>query len=96
MNDERFYEKPNEFYPEHFSPEKKAERNPYAYLPFGQGPRNCIGMRLALVESKAAIAHAVHNFRIEPTANTKIPVEGRVGSLQMLPPDDLELKFTVL
>ncbi|CAL8086102.1 unnamed protein product [Orchesella dallaii] len=54
------------------------------------------GMRLALVESKAAIAHAVHNFRIDPTPTTKIPVEGVVGSLQTLPPDDLELKFTVL
>ncbi|ODM91577.1 Cytochrome P450 3A2 [Orchesella cincta] len=95
-NDKRYYEKPDEFYPEHFSPENKAKRNPYAYLAFGQGPRNCIGMRLALVQSKAAIAHVLHNFRIEPSETTKIPMEGKIGSLQYLPPDDLELKFTVL
>ncbi|CAL8086099.1 unnamed protein product [Orchesella dallaii] len=56
----------------------------------------CCGMRLALVESKAAIAHVLHNFRIEPAPTTKIPVEGVSGSLQILPPDDLELKFTIL
>ncbi len=42
-HDKEYYEKPDEFYPEHFSPEKKAARNPYAFMPFGIGPRNCIG-----------------------------------------------------
>ncbi len=41
-HDKKYYEKPGEFYPEHFSPEKKAARNPYAFMPFGIGPRNCI------------------------------------------------------
>lgn len=34
---------PERFDPERFSPENKANVNPYSYLPFGEGPRNCIG-----------------------------------------------------
>jgi len=43
-----------EFNPENFSKEAKAKRHPYTFLPFGQGPRSCIGMRFALLEMKIA------------------------------------------
>lgn len=38
-----FYQNPDTFDPEHFSAENKAARNPYAFLPFGSGPKQCIG-----------------------------------------------------
>jgi len=41
--DKNFYPNPDEFNPEHFSPEKKNERSAYTYLSFGLGPRHCIG-----------------------------------------------------
>lgn len=44
QNDERYFPDPERFDPERFSEEKKSERNHYAYLPFGEGPRVCIGM----------------------------------------------------
>ena len=50
MKDEKYFSNPEKFDPDNFSPEKKAERNPYAFLAFGQGPRNCIGMRFALLQ----------------------------------------------
>jgi cytochrome P450 family 9 len=44
------------------------------WLPFGIGNRNCIGMRLALLEAKVAIFKLIKEFRFEPTENTIPPV----------------------
>lgn len=51
MKDPQYYPNPDAFDPElHFNPSAKAERSPYSFLAFGQGPRNCIGMRFALLQ----------------------------------------------
>lgn len=41
--DPEFYPDPNRFDPERFSEERKGSIKPFTYLPFGSGPRNCIG-----------------------------------------------------
>lgn len=71
----KYYENPDEFNPDHFTKEVKADRNPYAFLPFGQGPRACIGMRFALLEAKLALANMVRKFTLLPSEKTKEPLE---------------------
>lgn len=41
--DEKYYDNPREFRPERFLPEEVQQRHNFAYLPFGEGPRACIG-----------------------------------------------------
>jgi len=48
--------------------------NPNAYLPFGIGPRNCVGMRFAMEEIKIALCTIVKNFRFFPVAETPVRI----------------------
>ena len=51
------------FDPDRWSAETKSNRNPYAFLPFGMGPRNCVGMRFAMEELKMALCTLIKRFR---------------------------------
>jgi cytochrome P450 family 6 len=75
MFDEQYFPNPTKFDPEHFSPESKAARSPYAYVVFGLGPRNCVGIRLALLQFKICLARMVYNYRIMPTEKSPEKLE---------------------
>ncbi|XP_035788121.1 probable cytochrome P450 9f2 [Anopheles albimanus] len=72
--DPQYYPNPTKFDPERFSEENKDKINPSTYLPFGIGPRNCIGSRFALMEVKAIIYYMLLAFSFERTPNTQVPL----------------------
>jgi len=61
---EKLWHDPNAFVPERFGPGAPAPDR-FAYLPFGVGPRVCIGAHFAIVEATLALAKIVGAFRIE-------------------------------
>ncbi|CAH0559532.1 unnamed protein product [Brassicogethes aeneus] len=73
--DPKYWPNPTKFDPERFNEENKHKIQPNTYLPFGVGPRNCIGSRYALVDTKVFFYHLMTNFEIVTTRNTKLPAE---------------------
>nr|CAH0100172.1 unnamed protein product [Daphnia galeata] len=69
---EEYYPDPEKFNPERWSPENKINRNPYSFMAFGMGPRNCVGLRFAMEEMKIAICTMVQKFRFYPIDETPI------------------------
>ena len=69
--DPKYFPDPEKFNPENFSKENRALRDPYTFLGFSQGPRNCIAMRFALLEVKICISHLLTRFNFLPCEKTK-------------------------
>ncbi|XP_065214526.1 probable cytochrome P450 6a18 [Planococcus citri] len=74
-HDKKYYEKPDEFYPEHFTKEAINKRPNFAYLPFGDGPRICIGERFAKMQVKLGAVHLLKDFSFELSPKTIVPLE---------------------
>jgi cytochrome P450 len=72
------WDNPETFDPERFSPERSQGRHRFAYLPFGGGPRVCIGMALALVEAQLILATIAQRFRLTLIPDQKIVLQHRI------------------
>jgi cytochrome P450 len=60
-----FWDNPEGFDPERFSPQQTKDRPYFAYFPFGGGPRLCIGNNFALMEAKLVLATVAQRYRLE-------------------------------
>jgi len=78
--DPEFYPDPEKFDPERFSVKNKESRDSYAYLAFGQGPRNCIGMRFAQMEMKLVLVRLLkkYTFVLAPETSVPVQIESRI------------------
>jgi cytochrome P450 len=75
----RYWRDGDRFDPDRFLPEAVAMRNRFAYLPFGLGPRACIGEHLALIEMQAHAIMLAREFRLELVPGQTIEIEPQVN-----------------
>ena len=74
QRDENHWAEPRAFRPERFAP---GERHPaFTYLPFGAGPRTCIGAAFAQIEAKVVLSRILHQFTLESTGREARPYMG--------------------
>jgi cytochrome P450 len=64
----RVWQNPHSFDPDRFAVEQTKARPRCAYLPFGAGPRICIGASFAMIEATVVLAHLIHAFRFKAVA----------------------------
>ena len=73
--DPDIYTNPEIFDPSRFSAAEIEKRHAMSWLPFGEGPRNCIGLRFGEMQSLIGLAMLINNFKVYPSNETKDPIE---------------------
>ncbi|KAJ8933141.1 hypothetical protein NQ318_003169 [Aromia moschata] len=73
--DEEYYENPEVFDPERFTEENKRRRHKFTHLPFGEGPRICIGERFGIMQVKVGLTSILRKFRVKVNKKTKVPLK---------------------
>ncbi|WP_127073453.1 cytochrome P450 [Pelagibacterium lentulum] len=87
------WEEPHAFRPERFLPENSEGRDRYAYLPFGAGPRVCIGANFAVMQARIILASVLARFRFEPVGD-RLP--NPTMAMTVRPDTGIKLKVTAL
>jgi cytochrome P450 len=71
---EMWWDTPNAFDPDRFLASTGAQRDKYQYLPFGAGPRVCVGANFAMMQAHIILATLVQRFRFAPSQPAPRPV----------------------
>jgi cytochrome P450 len=90
-HDPRWWENPETFDPERFSPENEHKINRRAYLPFASGPRVCIGNGFAMMEARLILATIASRYRLSLAPGQQVEIMPR---LTLNPKDGLPMTVT--
>ncbi|XP_055714136.1 probable cytochrome P450 6a14 [Phlebotomus papatasi] len=93
QNDPEIFPDPDKFDPERFSVENSKNRHSAAFLAFGDGPRNCVGLRFGMMQVRVGLATVLRSFRIETCSRTPDPVILRKDSFTLSPQGGMWLTF---
>lgn len=73
-HDEQYYPNPNKFDPDRFTEENRRKIPDYAYIPFGEGPRLCVGIKFGVMQMKVGLTSILKNYRVTLSNKTKVPI----------------------
>jgi cytochrome P450 len=76
--DPRFWERPETFEPERFTPERAASRHRLAYFPFASGPRMCIGAHFAMTVAQLTLASIARRYRLRLAPGSSVEPEALI------------------
>nr|CAD7200713.1 unnamed protein product [Timema douglasi] len=93
-HDPRYYPEPEKFDPERFSDENIKIRPMFTYLPFGEGPMICIGLRFGLMQVKVGLTALLSKYKFSVSEKMSIPVTFNPISFITLWPRDIHLKIS--
>ncbi|XP_047370380.1 cytochrome P450 6a2-like [Vespa velutina] len=96
QKDPKYWTNPEAFDPDRWNEERKANINKYCFLPFGEGPRMCVGLRMALLQMKAALVTILMKYRIERNPRTSYPAKISTFGIILTPIDGLWVYLTRL
>jgi cytochrome P450 len=92
-HDPKSWDAPTEFRPGRFAPGGGRPLHPFAYAPFGGGPRLCIGMQFALTEMQLVVLELVRQFDVEWVAGQ--PTVQMQPLITLRPKDDFQVRLRV-
>ncbi|CAO1432976.1 unnamed protein product [Diamesa hyperborea] len=92
QRDPEIYPNPDKFDPERFNDENKQKLHPMAHIPFGEGPRNCVGLRFGLMQTKIGLIQLLSNYKFSPSNQTTIPMVFIASAPLLAPVNDMWLK----
>ncbi|GAB0087597.1 Cytochrome P450 [Sergentomyia squamirostris] len=92
-HDPDIYPNPEHFDPERFTEENIKTRHPYSWLPFGEGPRNCIGLRFGMMQTKVGLANILSKYKITPTSRTPMIMDYSPSSAVLAPREGMWIKI---
>lgn len=91
--DPKYFPNPKEFDPERFMVENIKNIQPFTFMPFGVGPRTCIGSRFAIMECKIILYNLLIKFRFEMCEKTQHPIQIRRNTVNVDAANGFWVKF---
>jgi len=91
--DPQYWENPEEYDPERFNAVKKQSIEKFTFLPFGEGQRICVGMRMAQLQVKASLATVLKKYSMELSPKTQLPIKLISGTVLPTPKGGLWVYF---